>query len=301
MRGASLAELHRTRPRSRFARASALAMLALVALSWSSGAFDFGTLLSERAHHNLMRFLQEIRPYPLQHKPWDWGVAVTWMRDTAGAHAVGAIGDTLALSVAAIVVAAGLALLASLLCARNIASAEPFLPRPRPPSRTLRLVWGSVAWSTRLLLVLLRAIPEYVWAFLLLTLLGPGAWPAVLALALHNSGILGRLFGEVVEDADPRAAAALRGLGASRLEVAASALWPASLGRFLLLFFYRWETCVREATILGLLGFAGIGAYILQAQAAIRFDELLLWTLTGSLLILAGDALSGIARRSVRA
>jgi len=301
MTGTSLAELYRRRPRSRFARASALAMLALVGLAWSSDAFDLGALRSARAQQNLWRFLHEIRPYPLQHAAWDWGVAVGWLRTTAGGHALEAIGDTLALSVAAIVVAAGLALLASLLSARNIASPEPFLPRPRRPTRALERAWGSVVWGTRLVLVLLRAIPEYVWAFLLLTLLGPGAWPAVLALALHNTGILGRLFGEVLEDADPRAAAALRGLGASRLAVATTALWPASLGRLLLLFFYRWETCVREATILGLLGFAGIGAYILQAQAAIRLDELLLWTLMGSLLILAGDALSGLVRRGIRA
>jgi phosphonate transport system permease protein len=149
-------------------------------------------------------------------------------------------------------------------------------------------------------LILARSIPEYLWAFLLLTLLGPGAWRAGLALALHNAGILGRLYAEVTENVDPRTPRALRALGASRLGIALTAIWPASLGRFLLFFFYRWETCVREATILGLLGFSGLGFYILQAQAALRWDELALWTLLGSALIIAGDLVSAPTRALVR-
>jgi len=50
--------------------------------------------------------------------------------------------------------------------------------------------WRALSACTRAALILLRAIPEYVWAFLLLAMLGPSAWPAVLALAIHNSGIL---------------------------------------------------------------------------------------------------------------
>ena len=61
-----------------------------------------------------------------------------------------------------------------------------------------------------------------------------------------------------------------------------------------------WETCVREATVLGLLGFTGLGYFILQAQAAIRWDEMVLWTLLGSMLILAGDLVSALARSAIR-
>jgi len=155
-------------------------------------------------------------------------------------------------------------------------------------------------WGTRLGLILVRSIPEYVWAFILLWLLGVGPWPGVLALALHNSGILGRLFAEVVENGDPRAPRALRALGASRLEIATTAIWPAALNRFLLFFFYRWETCVREATVLGILGFAGLGHYIAEARGAQFWDHLLLWTLVGSAIVLAGDFISALARRWIR-
>jgi len=198
------------------------------------------------------------------------------------------------------VLASLLALLASLAAARNVSTPEPFLPGPRPPSPRRRAFWHGVVWATRVALIVVRAIPEYVWAFILLILLGPGAWPGVLALALHNSGILGKLFAEVVENGDPRTPRALRALGATRLEIAAVSIWPDALNRFLLFFFYRWETCVREATVLGLLGFAGLGYRILQAKAAIRWDEMMLWTLLGSALILAGDFVSARARSFIR-
>jgi phosphonate transport system permease protein len=293
-------QLYRERPRSRLVSISVVVIVLLVVVSWSSGVLDVGAMRSERAHANLDRFLTEIRPYPLQDAEWDWGIAAQWFAEKTDGRAGAAMLDTLALSIAASVLAALLALACSLTAARNLATAEPFLPRARPSSRAIRSAWKTLVWFTRGTLIVVRAIPEYVWAFVLLTLLGPGAWPAVLALALHNSGILGKLFAEVVENTDPRTPRALRGLGATRLQIATTAIWPTSLNRFLLFFFYRWETCVREATILGLLGFSGLGYYILQAKAAIRWDELMLWTLLGSVLILAGDLVSAIARGVIR-
>lgn len=296
----SVEQLYRERPRSQLTRASVLAMLLLVGVAWSSDVFDVSVLGSGRAHESLERFLTEIRPHPLQHATWDWGVAGDWFSQQTQGRAGRALLDTLAFSVASIVLAGLLALAASLLAARNLTTPEPFLPGPRPPTRMLKATFAGVVWSTRLLLVVVRAIPEYVWAFLLLILLGPGAWPGVLALALHNSGILGRLFAEVSEDVDPRPSRALRALGARRFAIATGAIWPESQNRFLLLFFYRWETCVREATVLGLLGFTGLGYYLLQAQAAIRWDEMLLWTLLGSALVVAGDLISALARGFIR-
>lgn len=296
----SLDSLRRERPRNRLGRGSAVAMLLLTAWAWSSDGFDLAALASERAERNLQRFGEDVRPYPLQGEAWDTAVAIDWARDELTARALPALADTLALSWAAISLAALGALVASVAAARSLSSAEPFLPGPRPASRPRVLAFTAVTACARSGLVLARAIPEYLWAFLLLTLIGPGAWPAVLALALHNTGILGRLYAEVIENADPRAPRALRALGASRLAILGAAIWPMSLPRLLLLFFYRWETCVREATILGLLGFSGLGWYILQAQAALRWDELALWTLLGSLLIVLGDFASTAARAWLR-
>ncbi len=135
---------------------------------------------------------------------------------------------------------------------------------------------------------------------MLLTLLGVGAWPAVAALAIHNAGILGKLYAEVAENMEPAASRALRALGAQRSQIAWAAIFPHNLGRYLLYFFYRWETCVREATVLGLLGFVSLGWFIQQARAGVRYDEMLHFVLLGSLLILAGDLISSWARKLAR-
>ena len=131
-------------------------------------------------------------------------------------------------------------------------------------------------------------------------MLGANAWPAVLALALHNAGILGRLGAEVVENLPPEPLRGLRALGARRSRVALVGILPAAVPRFLLYFFYRWETCVREATVLGMLGIVSLGYWIDDARHRFRYDELVLWILVGSAIVLLGDLLSLLARSVVR-
>ena len=89
-------------------------------------------------------------------------------------------------------------------------------------------------------------------------------------------------------------------LGASRVQIVIVGLWPATLPRFLLFFFYRWETCVREATVLGMLGITSLGYLIEDARTRGFYDDLVLWIATGGAIVLAGDALSALVRRAVR-
>jgi len=292
--------LHAARPRNRFLRLSIAALALLVCYSWLAGDLGFGGLFGERTARNLDRFLGELRPYPLQGRDWDWGVFADWVQGRVATHAGDAVLVTLALSVAAIVLAGVAAALLSVPAARTVATPEPFLPAPRPPDTAARLAWRIVMTGTRVLLVVLRAIPEYVWAFLMLKLLGPGAWPAVIALALHNAGVLGKLGAEVVENLDPASLRAMRAMGATRRQIAVLGIYPASLNRFLLYFFYRWETCVREATVLGLLGVISLGYWIQDARARVQYDVMLLYIVLGALIILVGDFVSAFARGIIR-
>ena len=152
---------------------------------------------------------------------------------------------TLAISVAAIVLAGVAGAFFSLPAARNFTSPEPFLSSLRKPHQGWGFVWLAGVWMTRVFLIFVRAIPEYMWAFLLLAVLGPTAWPAVLALTLHNLGVLGKLGSEVVENTEHSFLSALRGLGASHLQIAFTGLFPLTFSRFLLFRFYRWETIRR--------------------------------------------------------
>jgi len=288
------------RPRSRFLKISLLLLGLFMIAAWFLGDFHPADAFSAHRLRNLDRFLEEVRPYPLQGRAWDWGIAARWAGAILTDRGAEAALATLAIAVLAIVLAAGFSFGLSLLAARNFATAEPFLSGGRAPSRLVRSGWRLAVAVTRLLLIFLRALPEYVWAFLLLSMLGPSAWPAVLALALHNAGILGRLNAETIENSPPANLAALRALGSKRSQIALIGLAPQILPRYLLYFFYRWETCVREATILGMLGVVSLGYWIADARTRGQSDTFLFLILLGALIVLLGDLLSALARRLVR-
>jgi phosphonate transport system permease protein len=295
-----IAELRRARPRNRFVRASVALLALLAAGSWLLGGFSPASLWSERGRANAARFLGELRPWPLQGDAPDAAAAVDWALTLWRGHDAVALLNTLAISVAAIGLAGAAGALLSLAAARNLSCPRPFLPGGRAPGLAAVWSWRAVALGARAVLVALRSLPEYVWAFLLLAMLGPSAWPLVLALAMHNTGILGKLSAEVVENVDARAPAALRALGAGRLQVTLGAVYPLTMPRFLLYFFYRWETCVREATVLGMLGMSSLGFLIVDARSRNRYDEMAFHIAVAALLVVAGEIVSGLTRRLVR-
>lgn len=292
--------LRRSRARSRFVRWSFVLFAALVAYAWLGGGLAPGDLFTARQARNLDRFLTEITPYPLQGRPFDLGVLLDWAGDLLQRRDLEAGLLTLAISVVAIVLAGVAAAGSSLFAARTFATPEPYLPGGVPPGRTARYAWGALVALVRFAFIFMRAIPEYVWAFVLVVLFDTTAWAAVLALAVHNTGILGKLTAETIENLPSGVPAGLRGLGARRTQIAAVGLFPAVLGRFLLYFFYRWETCVRAATILGLLNILSLGYWIRQQYGANRYDEVFFLVLIGAALVLVGDLVSAIARALVR-
>ena len=80
---------------------------------------------------------------------------------------------------AAIVLAGTAGGLLSLLAARTLTHPEPYLPETRRPHAVRKLAWAAIHRATRLLFMVVRAVPEYVWAFLFLLAVGPTAWAAV--------------------------------------------------------------------------------------------------------------------------
>lgn len=296
-RAAEIQALRRRAPRDRVLRTSLAVFLVATVLVWASGQIEAEDLLSSRRLDNLRRFLTvDAVPYPMREEGaglgefWGW-VAEVW-RDR-GASATLA---TLWIAVAAIVLAAAGALALAPLAARTLATREPY----RLGERAGDGPWRAVTGGARLACVFLRAVPEYVLAFLLLQLLPYSAWPAVLALAIHNAGILGKLYGDTLENLPPQPLRALRMAGAPRRSLAALVALPLALPRFLLYFFYRFETCVREATVLGMLGIASLGHEVVEARARHYYDELLLLVAFGVGIVLLGDLASYVARAQVR-
>ena len=301
MSAASIDTLWKERPRSRFVRISLAIFGALLIGCWLWVDADLGDVVSTEGFDYAGKFFTvDAKPKPLRDEPWSWSGVAAWAGAEMDVRGWRAVGATLGVSVLAIVLAALASMLLSLPAARTFACSEPFVPAGAPPTPARRWFWKVVVAGTRALLVLMRSLPEYILAFLLLTIVGRSAWPAVLALAIHNAGILGRLNAEVIENLPKRTLQALRAAGAGRLQLALFGVLPAALPRFLLYFFYRWETCVREATVLSMLGMVGIGYWIIEAEAHDREDLLLLYILLASGLVLLGDLVSALARRFIR-
>ena len=299
-RWSAIVRARRERPRSRVVRGTLVAFLALAGLSLATGAVSFEGLFDERRRANLERFLQkDLMPYPLQSEGFSWSGLWAWALDLWIERGRDAFFETLAIAVVSIVLAGLVGAIVTPLGARSLMTDDPYVARTRHGG-SRGVAWRAVAFGVRTVAVCLRAIPEYVWAFLLLAILGVNAWPVVLALAVHNAGILGRLGADTFENLDPRPLRALRGMGATRFQVATRAGFPAMLSRYLLYFFYRYETCIREATVLGMVGVASLGYWIQDARARLYYDEMAFFVVLGAVLVLFGDLSSSLARAWLR-
>ncbi len=149
-------------------------------------------------------------------------------------------------------------------------------------------------WIGHLFLVIVRSTPEYILAFVLLQLWGPSMLPAIVALALHNGGIIGHLVGRYTETMRLRPDAA-RGTGRYLYEVL-----PRIHRSMLALLFYRWEVIMRETAILGILGVFTLGFFIDSAFAELRFDRALFLIAVTALLNIAVDGASRAIRSRLR-
>ena len=156
---------------------------------------------------------------------------------------------------------------------------------------------ARVRAPTRLLLNALRAVPELVWAGLLLISAGLGPFAGTLALALHTTGVLGRLFAEAIENAPPGPAAALRAQGVGNGAVLLYATLPQVLPQLLSYTLYRWENNIRAAAVLGVVGAGGLGQLLTFHMGLFHMAKTA--TILGAMLLLVAlvDALSYGARR----
>ncbi|QDZ09548.1 phosphonate ABC transporter, permease protein PhnE [Devosia ginsengisoli] len=118
---------------------------------------------------------------------------------------------------------------------------------------------GAVRWVVRRIMEVLRAFPEIVIAGLLTAVLSIGPIAAIAAVSLHTIGALGKLFFEVVENADMKPEEGLRSVGATWLERVRFAILPQVLPNFVSYTLLRTEINVRASTIIGAVGGGGIG------------------------------------------
>ncbi len=149
-----------------------------------------------------------------------------------------------------------------------------------------------VTGGAHLLLVIFRTTPEYILAYISLQLWGPSMLPAIIAISLHNGGILSYLTARNVNQIELPIDTSPKRVNRYFYEVL-----PRCYGQFLAFLFYRWEVIMRESAILGILGITTLGHYIDSSITRDHLDTALFLILIAAILNMGIDSLSQIIRK----
>jgi phosphonate transport system permease protein len=151
----------------------------------------------------------------------------------------------------------------------------------------------SIYFVTRLFLNLLRSINELIYALLLVSAVGLGPFPGVLAIALHATGMLAKFVAEEIEHVNRGPVEALQATGAGRMQTILFGIIPQILPAVVGYILYRFDVSIRSATVLGLVGAGGLGFALITTMKMFRYHETAACILVIILLIWAADAISG--------
>ncbi len=163
-----------------------------------------------------------------------------------------------------------------------------------------RIVRWLVFIVLRSTYVFSRAVPELVWALLIIFVVQPGIFAGALALSIHNFGIIGKLGAEVVENLDPKPGAALRASGARGPQVLFYGVLPQVLPQFLTYVLYRWEVVLRTTIVVGFVAASGLGREFRLDMSFFRFTDVALILMVYFGLVVAGDLVSARLRNMAR-
>lgn len=167
-----------------------------------------------------------------------------------------------------------------------------------------RLGTGRVRWPAALLrqgvrwvLVLLRSVPELVWALLFVRVVGLGPTAGVLAIALTYCGMLAKVYAEILESSDAHATDALLANGAARLPALLYGALPDAAAELVSYTIYRWECAIRGSAIMGFVGAGGLGQRMDESTKMMAGGEVATMLFVFVLLVAAADLVSTLLRR----
>jgi phosphonate transport system permease protein len=145
----------------------------------------------------------------------------------------------------------------------------------------------------------LRGVDALIWGLIFVSVVGLGPFAGVLAIAMADLGTFAKLFAEAVEHVDPRSVEGVRAVGARSILVLRFAVLPQVLPVWLSTVLYYFESNVRSATILGVVGAGGIGHQLSDRIRVNNWDEVafIILLILGTVAVI--DAISGVVRRQV--
>ncbi len=151
--------------------------------------------------------------------------------------------------------------------------------------------------SVRWLLIVLRSVPELVWALVFVRVVGLGATAGVLAIALTYCGMLGKVYGEILESGDTHAARTLLQNGSSRMQAFCYGLLPQNAAELTSYTVFRWECAIRSSVVLGFVGAGGLGQQLDNSMKMFQGGEVLTMLLVFVALVALADRVSSWLRR----
>lgn len=153
----------------------------------------------------------------------------------------------------------------------------------------------AVRWT----MIVLRSIPELVWALVFVRVVGLGPTAGVLAIALTYGGMLGKVYAEILESSDTHATATLLRNGAGRVQAFFYGLLPASAAELTSYTVYRWECAIRSSVVLGFVGAGGLGQQMDNAMKMFNGGEVATMLLVFMALVALADRVSAWLRKAL--
>jgi phosphonate transport system permease protein len=156
---------------------------------------------------------------------------------------------------------------------------------------------AALRFALRGVMVVLRSVPELIWALVFVRVVGLGPTAGVLAIALTYGGMLGKVYGEILESGDAHPAASLLRNGSGRVQAFFYGLLPQNAGELTSYTVYRWECAIRSSAVLGFVGAGGLGQQMDNSMKMFNGGEVSTMLLVFVLLVAGTDRLSAWLRR----
>ncbi|MDL0403735.1 phosphonate ABC transporter, permease protein PhnE [Corynebacterium lehmanniae] len=238
-----------------------LILVAVILSAWAVGLLDANRMVTGLA--DIADLLSEMWVPDFTHLNSWWGPLL----------------DSMTMSIAATALAVLLSVPLALLGARNTS--------PHP----------AIYWVARLILNVLRSVPELIMAIVFVAAVGFGALPGVLALGIHSAGMVGKFFAEAIEHAAEAPVEAARATGAGPAQVILHGILPQVLPQMADVTVYRWEHNFRASVVVGVVGAGGIGFELIAALRTLQYDEVAAILLVILATVTVVDALGGALRK----
>lgn len=153
--------------------------------------------------------------------------------------------------------------------------------------------------AVRWLLIVLRSIPELVWALVFVRVVGLGPTAGVLAIALTYGGMLGKVYGEILESGEHHATETLLRNGSGRLQALLFGLLPTNAAELTSYTVYRWECAIRSSVVLGFVGAGGLGQQLDNSMKMFNGGEVATMLLVFIALVAFADRVSAWLRKAL--